>query len=71
MSRLRPMAIDIEHRGANFAQVIVGVDLDPNNPRLKDWTQDYWQALHPCSVGGGYGNDHGGKGSTCKSGLSG
>ena len=44
-------------RDANFAQVIVGVDPDDNNnARLKAWTQDYWQVLHPFSAGGAYVN---------------
>jgi FAD/FMN-containing dehydrogenase len=45
------------YRDANFAQVIVGVDPDPqNNARLKEWSQEYWQALHPFSAGGAYVN---------------
>jgi FAD/FMN-containing dehydrogenase len=45
------------YRDANFAQVIVGVDPDPNNnERLKAWTKDYWEALHPFSAGGAYVN---------------
>jgi FAD/FMN-containing dehydrogenase len=44
-------------RDANFAQVIVGVDPDPaNNPRMIQWAQDYWEALHPLSAGGAYVN---------------
>lgn len=45
------------YRDANFAQVIVGVDPDPNNNEsLKTWTRDYWEALHPYSAGGAYVN---------------
>jgi len=45
------------YRDANFAQVIVGVDPDPNNnERLKTWTKAYWEDLHPLSAGGGYVN---------------
>jgi hypothetical protein len=45
------------YRDANFSQVIAGVDPDPNNnPRLKEWTSDYWLATHPHSAGGGYVN---------------
>ena len=45
------------YRDANFAQVIVGVDPDPNNNEsLKAWTKEYWEALHPFSAGGGYVN---------------
>ncbi|MEO5887347.1 MAG: FAD-binding oxidoreductase [Anaerolineales bacterium] len=45
------------YRDANFAQVIVGVDPDPNNGRLiSEWAQEYWSALHPFSAGGAYVN---------------
>jgi FAD/FMN-containing dehydrogenase len=45
------------YRDANFVQVIVGVDPDPtNNMRMTQWTQDYWDALHPHSAGAGYVN---------------
>jgi len=44
-------------RDANFAEVIVGVDPDPeNNDRIIDWTRSYWDALHPHSAGGAYIN---------------
>jgi FAD/FMN-containing dehydrogenase len=37
--------------------VIVGVDPDPANAGLvKDWTEAYWEALHPYSAGGAYVN---------------
>ena len=45
------------YRDANFAQVIVGVDPDPNNGTLiSEWAKDYWLALHPFSAGGAYVN---------------
>lgn len=45
------------YRDANFAQVTVGVDPDPNNNnRMIEWSKDYWLALHPYSMGGGYVN---------------
>ena len=45
------------YRDVNFAQVIVGVDPDPNNNALiTEWAQDYWSALHPLSAGGAYVN---------------
>jgi FAD/FMN-containing dehydrogenase len=45
------------YRDARFAEVIVGVDPDPaQNPRLIQWAKDYWLALHPFSLGGGYIN---------------
>jgi len=44
-------------RDANFAQVIVGVDPDPdNNERMIKWSKDYWLALHSHSAGGAYVN---------------
>lgn len=44
-------------RDANFSEVIVGVDPDPaNNERIIRWAKDYWTALHPYSLGGGYLN---------------
>lgn len=40
------------YRDASFAQVIVGVDPDPqNNKRMAKWAQEYWQAMHPFSAG--------------------
>jgi hypothetical protein len=45
------------YRDANFVQVIVGVDPDPNNnQRIIGWAKDYWLALHPFSAGGAYLN---------------
>lgn len=45
------------YREANYSQVIVGVDPDPANAELiRSWTVDYWDALHPHSLGGAYVN---------------
>jgi len=45
------------YRDATWAQVIVGVDPDPvNNDKIIAWTKEYWEALHPYSVGGAYVN---------------
>jgi FAD/FMN-containing dehydrogenase len=45
------------YRDANFASVFVGVDADPANAGLvRDWTIDYFEALHPYSAGGAYVN---------------
>jgi hypothetical protein len=45
------------YRDANFAQVIVGFSLDASDADLlKSWTVDYWDALHPYSLGGAYVN---------------
>ena len=44
-------------RDARWAGVIFGVDPDPANAeRIKTWTVDYWEALHPYSAGGAYVN---------------
>jgi FAD/FMN-containing dehydrogenase len=45
------------YRDAVWAQVIVGVDPDPaNRDRITAWARDYFNALHPYSVGGAYVN---------------
>jgi hypothetical protein len=42
------------YRDANFAQVIIGVDPDPAlKDAIKEWCVDYFEALHPFSLGGG------------------
>jgi hypothetical protein len=45
------------YRDARWAQVIVGVDPDPANAeKIEAWTIEYWDALHPYSMGGAYVN---------------
>lgn len=45
------------YRDANWAQVMVGVDPDPeNNERITNWTKNYYDAIHPYSAGGAYIN---------------
>jgi FAD/FMN-containing dehydrogenase len=45
------------YRDANWAEVIVGFSPDPADADLlKSWTIDYWEALHPYSLGGAYVN---------------
>ncbi|HVV44522.1 MAG TPA: FAD-binding oxidoreductase [Bryobacteraceae bacterium] len=44
-------------REAVFSGVIVGVDPDPANaPRITEWSRNYYDSLHPFSMGGGYLN---------------
>jgi hypothetical protein len=44
-------------RDVKWAQVIIGVDPDPANAELvKDWTVEYWEAVHPYATGGAYVN---------------
>jgi hypothetical protein len=45
------------YRNARWSQVIVGVDPDPsNNDRIVSWCKEYYDALHPHSMGGAYVN---------------
>ncbi len=45
------------YRDSQWASVIVGVDPDPTNADLiKQWTIDYFEAVHPYSAGGAYVN---------------
>jgi FAD/FMN-containing dehydrogenase len=45
------------YRDAGWVQVTVGVDPDPAKAdELREWTVEYWEALHPYSMGGGYVN---------------
>jgi FAD/FMN-containing dehydrogenase len=56
-SRVGPHATPWAYRDAKWAQVIVGVDPDPDSaPALRQWTVDYFDALHPHSMGGAYVN---------------
>jgi hypothetical protein len=45
------------YRDARFGSVFAGVDPDPGNvDAIRDWTVDYFEALHPYSAGGAYVN---------------
>ncbi len=45
------------YRDANWGSVFAGVDGDPANAgRIRDWSIDYFEALHPYSAGGAYVN---------------
>ena len=45
------------YRDARWASVFAGVDRDPANAGvIKQWTVDYFEALHPYSAGGAYVN---------------
>jgi FAD/FMN-containing dehydrogenase len=44
-------------RDAKWSMVIVGIDPDPGKAAaLKHWACEYWQAVHPFNLGGGYVN---------------
>src|SRR3954447_21727811 len=45
------------YRDANWGAVFAGVDSDPANAdKIRDWTVEYFEALHPYSAGGAYVN---------------
>ena len=45
------------YREAQWGSVFAGVDPDPANAgRIRDWTVEYFEALHPYSAGGAYVN---------------
>jgi FAD/FMN-containing dehydrogenase len=45
------------YRDARFASVFAGVDPDPANvDAIREWSIDYFEALHPYSAGGAYVN---------------
>ena len=45
------------YRDATWGSVFVGVDPDPANvDAIRDWTVDYFDALHPYAAGGAYVN---------------
>lgn len=45
------------YRNAKYAGVIVGIETNPaNNDTIIKWCKDYWEALHPYSLGGAYSN---------------
>jgi FAD/FMN-containing dehydrogenase len=45
------------YREANWAEVIVGVDLDrANKEKIVAWAREYWNATHPFGSGGAYVN---------------
>jgi FAD/FMN-containing dehydrogenase len=44
-------------RDATWSMVIIGVDPDPAKlPQVRQWTRDYWAAVHPFDLAGGYPN---------------
>ncbi len=55
--RLGPEDTAWRHRDANWSMVIAGVDPDPSNvPVIEEWARNYWEALHPHTLGGAYIN---------------
>jgi FAD/FMN-containing dehydrogenase len=55
--RVGPSDTAFAYRDARWIQVMVGVDPDPaKRAALRQWTVDYWEAVHPHSAGGAYVN---------------
>lgn len=45
------------YRHAHWSVIVLGADADPaNDERISGWAKDYWNALHPYSMGGAYIN---------------
>jgi FAD/FMN-containing dehydrogenase len=56
-SRVVPDATPWSYRDAKWTSVYAGVDPDPSNAdAIRSWTVDYFEALHPYSMGGSYVN---------------
>ena len=46
-----------DKRDATWSMVIAGVDPDPDNAeKIKSWSKNYWEAVHPYTLGGAYIN---------------
>ena len=55
--RVDAEATAFAHRNSTWAEVIVGVDPDPNTfEQAKGWAQRYWEATRPDDSAGGYVN---------------
>lgn len=55
--RLGPEDTAWRHRDAKWSMVIAGVDPNPSNvPVIEEWARNYWEALHPHTIGGAYIN---------------
>jgi len=56
-ARVKPDATAFAYRDANFATVIAGMWPDPaDNAKNTKWVKDYYKALEPHSLSGGYVN---------------
>ncbi|MFF3754188.1 FAD-binding oxidoreductase [Streptomyces sp. NPDC002018] len=55
--RVDPGATAWGYRDAVWSGVVAGIDPDPANAgKVRQWCVDYWEELHPQSMGGGYMN---------------
>jgi hypothetical protein len=56
-SRVSNTATPWNFRNARWHMSILGIDPDPaNREKIISWTKEYWEALHPYSMGGAYVN---------------
>jgi FAD/FMN-containing dehydrogenase len=56
-ARVPEDATAFAYRNGGWLGVVGGIDPDPTNlPAAAGWAQQYWEALHPSSAGGGYVN---------------
>ncbi|HYG35878.1 MAG TPA: BBE domain-containing protein, partial [Clostridia bacterium] len=56
-SRVLPGATAFSYRDAKWSMVIAGIDPNPANSGLiSRWAKEYWEELHPYSLGGAYVN---------------
>ncbi|WP_146897481.1 FAD-binding oxidoreductase [Adhaeribacter aerolatus] len=56
-ARVDKKATAWNYRDATYAMVIAGIDPDSGNKDIiTNWAKDYWQAVHPYSLGGSYIN---------------
>ena len=55
--RVGPDETAWRHRDATWSMVIAGIGPDPSTAgELSDWARDYWEAIHPHTLGGAYVN---------------
>jgi FAD/FMN-containing dehydrogenase len=56
-ARVDPSDTAWSYRDARWSQIIYGTDPDPANfDLIRSWTIEYWEAVHPYSMGGAYVN---------------
>jgi FAD/FMN-containing dehydrogenase len=55
--QVAPDATAWRFRDATWSMVIAGIDPDPNGrAAITSWARDYWEAVHPHTMGGAYVN---------------
>jgi FAD/FMN-containing dehydrogenase len=55
--RVKPSDTAWSYRNATWSMVIAAIDQDPAKaPALAAWAKEYWEAIHPSTMGGAYVN---------------